>query len=77
MLYNNKEFVWSLCYCSERELLTLGISQVIKTPLLFMVRPWEHARVYTNEVILGGLLDGSRMGLAILECWGVEPTFNA
>ena len=73
MLYNNKEFVWSLSYCSERELLTLGISQVIKTSVLFMLRPWEHTRVYTNKVILGGPLDSSWMGLSVLECWGIEP----
>lgn len=73
MLYINKEFVWSLSYCSEKELLTLGISQIIKTSVLFMLRPWEHTRVYTNKVILGGLLDSSRMGLSVLECWGIEP----
>ena len=60
MLYN-KEFVWSLSYCPERELLMLGISRVIEKSLSFMVRPWDHTRVYVNEVTPGGLLDSCRI----------------
>ena len=39
----------------------LGISRVIEKSLSFMVRPWDHTRVYVNEVTPGGLLDSCRI----------------